>query len=681
MNKDKKFSSIMRLHEQDFVQLKKTIGKNITGEFSKERSYFSLLLDITRSINMTQDLNQLLELIVDSAIVLVKAQRGFLMLFDKNGNLESKVTRHIDKNILAEEELEFSKTIVNQVLAASESVFLSSIYKDKTFKISKSIEILGLRMVMCVPLKVKDRLLGVLYVDSRSETENFTKLEERILEAFAVQASVAIDNSSLYDSSVHDALTALYDYGYLRARLEEEIMRAARSPKINISLLMLDLDNFKMINDSYGHLLGNSILTRVAEVIKKSVRIYDIAARFGGDEFAILMPETNIEDAKGIAQKLQRRIENLDFSVGREIISVTISIGIFALPVEKVTNSENIIIEADHALYVAKSKGVNQIVSFGLREEGRKLERGLIGRSKLISELHHTIKKLARSDATILIVGETGTGKELVANLIHQQSKRLDKSLVIVNCGAVPDNLLESEFFGYEKGAFTGAYRQHKGKFELADGGTIFLDEIGELPIHLQVKILRALEQKEIDRIGGKSSIKVDVRVIAATNKNLEEEVKEGRFRKDLFYRLSVATIYVPPLREHPEDIDVLADYYLKDMNKRYQRRFRDFTKSGMETIMHHSWPGNVRELIHRIERAVIMASGHYISENDLGLTSQGSSTKVLMELRAKTEKESINQVLSRNRWNMTRSAKELGVCRKTLRDLIARYDIKRPDK
>ncbi len=681
MNKDKKFSSIMRLHEQDFVQLKKTIGNNITEEFSKERSYFSLLLDITRSINMTQDLNQLLELIVDSAIVLVKAQRGFLMLFDKNGNLESKVTRHIDKNILAEEELEFSKTIVNQVLAASKSVFLSSIYKDKTFKISKSIEILGLRMVMCVPLKVKDRLLGVLYVDSRSEAENFTKLEERILEAFAVQASVAIDNSSLYDSSVHDALTALYDYGYLRARLEEEIMRAARSPKINISLLMLDLDNFKMINDSYGHLLGNSILTRVAEVIKKSVRIYDIAARFGGDEFAILMPETNIEDAKGIAQKLQRRIENLDFSVGREIISVTISIGIFALPVEKVTNSENIIIEADHALYVAKSKGVNQIVSFGLREEGRKLERGLIGRSKLISELHHTIKKLARSDATILIVGETGTGKELVANLIHQESKRSDKSLVIVNCGAVPDNLLEREFFGYEKGAFTGAYRQHKGKFELADGGTIFLDEIGELPIHLQVKILRALEQKEIDRIGGKSSIKVDVRVIAATNKNLEEEVKEGRFRKDLFYRLSVATIYVPPLREHPEDIDVLADYYLKDMNKRYQRRFRDFTKSGMETIMHHSWPGNVRELIHRIERAVIMASGHYISENDLGLTSQGSSTKVLMELRATTEKESINQVLSRNRWNMTRSAKELGVCRKTLRDLIARYDIKRPDK
>jgi transcriptional regulator with GAF, ATPase, and Fis domain len=317
---------------------------------------------------------------------------------------------------------------------------------------------------------------------------------------------------------------------------------------------------------------------------------------------------------------------------------------------------------------------------FGLRKDERKRGPELIGKSRALEEVKKMISKLAKTDATILIIGETGTGKELVANSVHHKSPRLDKPLVVVNCGAIPDNLLESELFGYEKGAFTGAYRQHIGKFEVAHGGTIFLDEVGELPLHLQVKILRAIEQKEIDRIGAEMPIKVDIRVIAASNRDLEEEVKKGNFRNDLFYRLSVATICLPPLRERPEDIKELILYYLNQMNRRYQRKFLGLTKEAMDAMMHHSWPGNVRELIHRIERAVIMGIGKYLDENDIGLTSPKTrKTKTLRELKDELYREHIFQVLLHNSWNITHSAKELDITRRNLRLLMKKHKIVKP--
>jgi diguanylate cyclase (GGDEF)-like protein len=645
----------------------------------RENSYFRALLEITRSINTPREFEQLLELIVDSAIALTKADRGFLMLVRKDGNLEFRVTRNIDKKTLEGDEFRISRSVVNQVLATNEALFLNDVYKNKMFKPSESIEALGLRMVMCVPLKAKENLLGLIYVDSRSMSESFSHVEEKLFEAFAAQASVAIENSHLYDSSVHDALTGLYNYGYLRARLKEEIIRTSRQKTGNISFIMLDLDNFKSINDSYGHIFGNAILVKVAELIKDSVRKYDVSARYGGDEFAIVMPDTDIQGARRLAQRLQKEISHHPFSIGKKIFSLTSSIGISVFPVEKIVDSENIIVEADHALFIAKSKGGNQIAVFGLRKDTIKYEPELIGKSKAIDRVRKLISKLAKTDANLLIIGETGTGKELITHVIHHESERSDKPFVVVNCGAIPDNLLESELFGYEKGAFTGAYRQHKGKFEVAHGGTVFLDEIGELPLHLQVKLLRAIEQKEIDRIGGMAPIKVDVRVIAATNKNLEDEVTKGTFRKDLFYRLGVATIYALPLRERPDDIGILTEYYLDLMNKRYHRKFLSLTKTAMEAMMHHSWPGNVRELIHRIERAVIMGTGQHLDANDLGLVSpQSKKIQTLREYRNKAEQEGIIKALTQNYWNITHAARELGISRQTLRDLIKKHNIVR---
>ncbi len=682
MKKKKSFYSIIKNHKKQIEQLKsKTKGEKTSDKSLKEHDYFHLLLDITRSISTLQDFNKSLELIVDSAVSLSNAERGFLMLHRKDGNLEFRVTRNIDKKTLEGEEFKISRTVVNQVLANGKPLYLNDIYKDNKFKISESIEVLGLHMVMCVPLKVKGHLLGLIYVDSHSKSGGFTKLKENLFEAFAAQASVAIENNRLYDSSMHDELTGLYNHGYLRVHLEEEIARASTYKKGSISCIMLDLDKFKSINDSYGYLFGNSILVKVAGIIKETVRKYDISARYGGNGFTILMPDADTQDAKYLAKRLQKEVSKLRFPVGKESISLTSSIGISTFPVEEIIDNENIIVEADHALFVAKNKGGNQIVVFGLRKDEKKRGSELIGKSVALNEVRKMISKLAETDAIILITGETGTGKELVANLVHRKSLRADKPLVVVNCGAIPDNLLESELFGYEKGAFTGAYRQHIGKFESAEGGTIFLDEIGELPLHLQVKILRAIEQREIDRIGARSPIRVDIRVISASNRDLEEEVKRGNFRNDLFYRLSVATIHLPPLRDMPEDIEELSEYYLNRMNRKYRRKFIGFTKSAKEAMMNHTWPGNIRELIHRIERAVIMGTGQYIDENNLNLTSPiYKKLRTLRESRDEVEKEAIIQTLIYNRWNITHTSKMLAITRKTLRSLIKKHNIVKHD-
>ena len=601
--------------------------KNPAKLLAEIRHLYSLL-EITRAINTSRDFDQLLELIVDSAITLTKAERGFLILIRPDGDLEFKVHRNISKKTINSEQFKISRTVVNQVLATSEPLFLGAIHRDKSFKISKSIETLGLRMVMCVPLRARDRLLGAIYVDARTITESFGEVDEKLFEAFAAQASVAIDNSHLYESSVHDNLTGLYNYGYLRIRLEEEINRGQRYNRDTISFIMIDLDKFKAINDSYGHQLGNTVLISVANLIKSSLRKSDIPVRYGGDEFAILIPETNALGARRLAERLQKEIANLKFPVGDEQISITSSIGISTFPLEKITDGEGVIVEADHALFVAKNKGGNQIAMFGPRRDEMLPAPELVGKSKTLEEVRKTLSRFAKTDTTLLIMGETGTGKELVTNLIHSESARAENPLVVVDCGAIPANLLDRELFGYEKGAFAGAYAQRKGPFETACGGTIFLDEIGELPLHLQTKILRVLEHKEIDRIGSREPIKVDVRVIAATNKNLADEVKNTKFRKDLYHRLSVAVIYLPPLRERREDIEVIGQYYLDQMNRRYRRSFAGFTKDAKTAMLNHHWPGNVRELIHRVERAVTMDPGAYLDVTSLGLVTHRKRQK-----------------------------------------------------
>lgn len=290
------------------------------------------------------------------------------------------------------------------------------------------------------------------------------------------------------------------------------------------------------------------------------------------------------------------------------------------------------------------------------------------------------VQQGARTDVPILIFGETGTGKEALAKIVHTMSKRKKQKYLTVNCAAIPPSLIESELFGHEKGAFTGAVAQKKGIFEEAHGGTLFLDEIGELPLQMQAHLLRVLQEGEISRVGSTKPISVDVRIVSATNVNLEQAVEEGTFRKDLFYRLSVFPVTVPPIRKRGRDALLLAQYFLKEYQQTYGTIKLKFSKSCEKAIIDYSWPGNVRDIQNRIQRAVITAMDSTLTEDSLGLDNTHTSSEgaliSLREAREKVDRELIEQALERYPKNLTKAAQVLDIDRKSLRLLIEKYNM-----
>jgi two-component system, NtrC family, response regulator len=301
-----------------------------------------------------------------------------------------------------------------------------------------------------------------------------------------------------------------------------------------------------------------------------------------------------------------------------------------------------------------------------------------IGYTARMREILDMASMVAKSDATVLVLGESGTGKELLARAIHRESRRSAGPFVPIHCGAIPEGLLEAELFGHEKGAYTGAHTQRKGKLQLADGGTILLDEIAEMTLPLQVKLLRFLQDREIERIGCRQRIQVDARVIAVTNKDLKTEVAAGRFRDDLYFRLSVVTITLPPLRERGEDIGVLANEFLHRQCRHY-RRALTFSPEALEAIVRYPWPGNVRELENAVHRAVIMTRGRTIAPADLGIESADRTERIsLREARSRAERQIVIEALTRTNGNITRAALELGISRPTMHDLLDKHQIAR---
>jgi len=310
----------------------------------------------------------------------------------------------------------------------------------------------------------------------------------------------------------------------------------------------------------------------------------------------------------------------------------------------------------------------------------------ILGHSNIINRLIDSIRKVAASDFPVLIEGETGSGKELVSRGIHETSPRKDGPFVVVNCGAISPELMESELFGHEKGAFTGATTQRRGAFEIAHGGTIFLDEIGELPLRLQPKLLRALEQKEIKRVGGNETILVDVRILAATNRNLKKEVAGKNFRDDLYFRVSTITLSVPPLRERRGDILPIATHFLSDVASRTSRPVPEITGPAAELLSSHDWPGNVRELRNAIQRAVVMCDGPSLTPRDfifLLPADSGSAEGIAdptLSRWEQSEKTNILAELSRQKGNKTQTARELGIAKSTLFEKLKKYGIRKPE-
>ncbi|HSG28810.1 MAG TPA: sigma 54-interacting transcriptional regulator, partial [Candidatus Krumholzibacterium sp.] len=433
---------------------------NASKELKKTKhrlTKLEMLIDISRNLNSTLNLNELLAQIVDSVIHLADSDRGFLMLANRNNELQFRIARDRKEQPLDETDFEVSRTVINDVFFEGKTVF-SNLSEDDLYKNQKSVIDLRLHTAVCVPLKLEDRVIGVIYTDSSRLTNELSKDDMSIITAFASQAAIAIENARLH---------------------------------------------------------GELILSR----------------------------------------------ENL----------------------------------AEENLQLKKELSAQHQFS------------GIIGKSKPMNDIFRTIEKVAPLDTTVLIHGETGTGKELIAKAIHHSSSRKDRSIVPINCGALPLELLESELYGHKKGSFTGATSDKAGLFETASGGTIFLDEIGDMPMPLQVKLLRTLQESEIRRVGENINRKVDVRIIAATNRDLDEDVRDGRFRQDLFYRLNVLPITIPPLRDRKDDILPLTEHFLEKFSRQMHKSEIRILPETMKLLMSYEWPGNVRELENTIERSLVL--------------------------------------------------------------------------
>jgi len=410
----------------------------------------------------------------------------------------------------------------------------------------------------------------------------------------------------------------------------------------------------------------------------------DALAKLAGRELDLVIADIRMPGMDGIELLEKIKSEQLDTSVIMMTGYASVETAIRALKhgafdyITKPFDPDELSVVARNALEQHRLKRENRLLREQLTEETHSITE-LVGQSEAMRKVREQIETVAGVDSTVMVEGESGTGKELVARAVHRLSPRRFNPMVVVHCGALTETLIESELFGHEKGAFTGAQYRKKGKFEAATGGTVFLDEIADISLKTQTDLLRVLQEREIVRVGGTQSIHVDFRVIAATNRNLADLVKEGRFRSDLFYRLNVFTIHLPPLRERHGDVPLLATFFLDKYSQQMNRKFTGFDRAAMDLLIAHNWPGNVRELENIVERAVVVGHEPLVRVHDLAITraAEGADDLTLLTL----ERQHIVRVLDDFAWNQTQAAKALGIDRVTLYHKIRRFGLKPPTK
>lgn len=499
---------------------------------------------------------------------------------------------------------------------------------------------------------------------------------------------------TIFRFSIHNPIDGnklgLNNHGYFETRLSEELDRSARY-KRPVSILMIGPKlEAKELQEKIDDL--SQRYPTVVNYLQKVIRGMDLLAHYGKYELELLLPETNKEQAIILAERITQEAK---FDK-----DCPISVGVASYPEDGKT-ADILIEKSRHALRIARDKKSDRVVQ--ITEDARRLMLGdkkeIIVRSEKMKELFDLVERIAKSTITVLIQGETGVGKEVVAEAIHTKSDRANKPLVCLNCAALTETLLESELFGHEKGSFTGADQTKIGLFETANGGTIFLDEIGEMPQKTQAKLLRVLQAKKIMRVGSNKEIDTDVRVVAATNRKLEEQVEKKLFREDLFYRLNAATVTIPPLRERKEEIPYLAQTFVKQCCDENGLPKKELTPEALDVLMKYTWPGNIRELRNTIERSVVISEGETIFKEALTsrLTSEyptdkphhaqslddmdGSSETVvgdMKEIVSGYEKDIILAALKKAQWNQTKASELLNVPRRTLVSKIKKYKIKK---
>jgi len=410
-------------------------------------------------------------------------------------------------------------------------------------------------------------------------------------------------------------------------------------------------------------------------------------ALLGRRRFDVVITDIKMPGMDGL--ELLKRIREVDPGVSIILITAyaSVSTAVEALKagaydyLVKPFDPEELSRVVEKACEHVRLKEENLALKERLATAGKEL---VVGESREMKRVMELVESVAPTDTTVMIRGESGTGKELIARLIHAKSPRSFGPMVAVNCGALPEGILESELFGHEKGAFTGATGRRKGKLELADGGTLFLDEIGEIPPKVQVELLRALEEKQIVRVGGSQPVPVDFRVVCATNRDLEEALRDGSFREDLYYRIAVFRIDLPPLRERPEDIMPIAEHYLERFSRAMGRRVTGFSEDARKLMLAYHWPGNIRELVNAVERALVVCPEGEILPEHLPILGRGSGPNGEtpgeddLSLQA-MERRHILKVLRRCEFNVTHAARILGIDRVTLYNKMRKYEIQRP--
>ncbi len=577
-----------QFQEEGVIELEQIFAEywdeSIVGSFVQplveDRDLMEHLLEISQAINSELHLNALLDKILDHTIEFTNAERGFLILFDDKGKPKVELARNIDREAISKPDEKFSNMIVETVRKTGKPLLSTNAQQEERFQESISIAEMGLRSVLCAPLKIKDETIGVLYIDNRFETSVFSERDLLWLETIADQASVAINNARLY---------------------EENLKKAEKLEKT--------LDQLKSSHKKIKEL--NALLEKKLEL---------------QEEELVSVKET---------LKKQRSELKTKYSYSN-----------------------------------------------------------IIGDSPAMQKLFAMLDKITDTDVTVLIQGESGTGKELVARALHFNSQRKDGPFIAENCAAIPENLFESIFFGHTKGAFTGAVKDKPGLFELANGGTLFLDEIGDLPLEMQKKFLRVLQEGEIRRVGDSKVRKVNVRVITATNQNLRELAARKLFREDLLFRLNIITITLPPLRERREDIPKLAEHFLKKIAEKQKTMPKKLSAEALNALMSYDWAGNIRELENVIEQAVTMSGDEnvitleYISDEVLKNRKEKITfdTKLTLKEAVKAateqvEREMIERVLNECKWKKVDAAERLGISRPTLDSKIEAYKLKPPPK
>ncbi len=476
-------------------------------------------------------------------------------------------------------------------------------------------DLLSDHLALVLPVFLADRTIGVAVLNYGADVRR-ADLEEAlpVLNHLAGQIAVALENARLYRLAVADPLTGLYVESYFQNRLSEEVDRAQhRGGKL--SLLHVELHELERLERSLGPRAVRNALVQLAREIKAEAREMYLVARAGHSFFALL-PETGAEAAASYRDRILRRVDSLRTGDG-DVARVHVHIGCATFP-EGGRSPAILLDAAARDLAGARRKKVREALATPADSSGGGLSPELdlhpyVFQSPLMQQLLNQVARVAQSTASVLLLGETGSGKEVIADLLHRWSDRAHRPFVAINCSAVPETLLEAELFGYERGAFTGADRPRPGQLEAADGGTVFLDEVGDMPLAIQAKLLRVLQDRVVVRLGSRRPLEVDVRIVAATNRDLKALIESGGFRNDLYFRLKVVSLTVPPLRERREDIPALVDLFVSEFNRDNSRQIRGVSPAVLDRLHQYAWPGNVRELRNVMSRAMLMTDGDLV--------------------------------------------------------------------